>query len=113
MTTRKTRYMLRAKRRSLGLSQQEMATLLGLESATHVSRLEQGTRDPSFDVAFAYAALFAAPLCDLFPHTTAQAKAGLWNRAEGLRAKIAHLAPRKNSPECTFPPALTHHHATV
>lgn len=75
-------YALRAKRRSLGLSQKELATLLGLQSAAQVSRIEQGLRDPSFATAFACAALFKSPLCELFPHVTAEAK-------ERLKARTA------------------------
>lgn len=88
MKKRKTCYALRAHRRRLGLSQQEMATLLGLESAANISHIEHGRRDPSFATAFACAALFGAPLCELFPHITKEAREGLKERAGVLCERI-------------------------
>lgn len=82
------RYVLRAHRRRAGLSQKEVATLLGLESAAHVSHIEQGRRDPSFTTAVACVALFGAPLCELFPHTAKETEAGLRKRAGELHARI-------------------------
>lgn len=80
----KIRYALRAHRRSAGLSQKEVATLLGLESAAQVCHIEQGTRDPSFSTAFACSALFGAPLGELFPRTALEVSDGLRRRSSAL-----------------------------
>ena len=59
--------LLRTHRRSWGLTQKEMAELLGFESPAHVSRIEQGKRTPSTETALACTALFGVPLEELFP----------------------------------------------
>ena len=57
---------LRTYRRRAGLSQDEMAFLLGTKSGTKVSRYERLHREPSLRTAFAYEVIFRAPLRDLF-----------------------------------------------
>ena len=61
-----------------------MARLLGLNSAVHVSRIEQGWRDPDFATAFAYASIFGVSLCELFPHNAKETKEGIWERAQSM-----------------------------
>lgn len=58
---------LRTHRRTWGLSQQELADLLGMESRAHVSRLEHGKRTPTIETALACSTLFGVPLGNLFP----------------------------------------------
>lgn len=73
---------LRANRKRLGLSQEEVAFLLGSESGTQVCRYEQLVRDPSLATALAYEAVFQKSVRELFP--------GLWRKISGeveLRAK--------------------------
>ena len=89
MKERGIRYALRAHRRSAGLSQKEVATLLGLESAAHVSRIEQGRRDPSLATALACAALFGVPLCELFPHTAQETTDGLKKRVGAMCERVS------------------------
>ena len=57
---------LRTYRRRAGLSQDEMAYLLGTRSGTKVSRYERLWRAPSLDTAFAYEVIFDTPARDLF-----------------------------------------------
>jgi transcriptional regulator with XRE-family HTH domain len=57
---------LRMHRRRLALGQAEVAVLLGIESASEVSRHEQGRRVPSLDTALAYEAILGAPVAELF-----------------------------------------------
>src|SRR5207249_11765504 len=74
---------LRTYRRRAGLSQDEMAFLLGTKSGTKVSRYERLRREPSLRTAFAYAVIFRAPLRGLF--------AGAYERTEratGRRRKL-------------------------
>ena len=59
---------LRTHRRVWGLTQQELAALLGFESAAHVSRIENGKRAPTIESAFACQAIFGIAPSEMFPH---------------------------------------------
>jgi transcriptional regulator with XRE-family HTH domain len=72
---------LRMHRRRLALGQAEVAMLLGIESASEVSRHEQGRRVPSLDTALAYEAILGAPVAELFS-----------GRFERSRRRISHRA---------------------
>ena len=50
---------MKALRRSLGITQSELATVLGLENGTSVSRFERGARTPSQTVQMCYRELKA------------------------------------------------------
>ncbi|MGE0356502.1 MAG: helix-turn-helix transcriptional regulator [Burkholderiales bacterium] len=60
---------LRTYRRVWGLTQRELATLLGLQSPSHVSRLEHGKckRGPSYETALACQVLFGIEPRDMHP----------------------------------------------
>lgn len=58
---------LRPWRRGFALKQKEVASLLGISSTTHVSRLERGERVPSLELAIAFEVLTGEPVCFLFP----------------------------------------------
>ena len=64
----------RAYRRSWGLSQEDLAALLGFASPTHISRLEHGKRVPALASALACAYLFGVSPSDLFPEIAEEAK---------------------------------------
>ena len=67
MHTKRPTCALRKYRRSWGLSQRELARLLGLEGSTHISRLEHGKRTPRLETALSCSTLFGVPLGDIFP----------------------------------------------
>lgn len=46
----------------------DLASLFGLRSAGHISRLEHGKRTPSVEVAFACQVLFGVTPSVMFPH---------------------------------------------
>lgn len=58
---------LRSRRRARGLTQRELAIILGLESHAHLSRLESGERHPSIKVAMVAELLFGETMESLFP----------------------------------------------
>lgn len=58
---------LRPWRRGFALKQKEVASLLGIKTTTHVSRLERGERMPSLEIAMAFEILTGEPVCFLFP----------------------------------------------
>jgi transcriptional regulator with XRE-family HTH domain len=54
-------------RRRWGFTQPELSFLLGHRSASVVSRLELGLRQPSLETAFAFEVIFGVPAAELFP----------------------------------------------
>lgn len=78
---------LRAARKRLALSQDDVAFLLGAESGAKVSRYERFAREPGLRTALACEALFHTPVSELF--------AGLYQTAEQEVAARARLLARK------------------
>lgn len=60
---------LRTLRRSWGLTQREMARLIGADSPSTVSRIERGRREPSLAILIRYQLLFGRTTKMLFPHS--------------------------------------------
>lgn len=58
---------LRTHRRVWGLTQRELASLMGFGSAAHVSRIENGKRAPTVESALACQVLFGIPPSAMFP----------------------------------------------
>jgi len=58
---------LRPLRRRWGLTQQELAFLVGVKSRTAVSRIEASKRKPSLNVVFICMMLFNTAALELFP----------------------------------------------
>lgn len=80
---------LRAYRKRSGLSQKEIAYLLGSQSGTKVSRYERLARQPSIETVFAYKVIFGANARDLF--------AGMFQKVEQATRKRARLLAKKIS----------------
>ena len=59
---------LRTHRRVWGLTQQELASLLGFKSREHMSRIENGKRAPTIESALACQVIFGIPPSAMFPH---------------------------------------------
>ena len=86
---------LRTHRKKLGLSQREMASLLGCRSGAKVSRYELSARIPTLHVILAYEVIFQKPVSELF--------AGLYDRAErqtrrNMRLLLGRLKRRRGDP---------------
>jgi transcriptional regulator with XRE-family HTH domain len=80
---------LRAHRKRLALSQDEVAFLLGTQSGAKVCRYERFVREPSLITAFAYEAIFQTPARELF--------GGLYQKIAqevAARAKALSYRPR-------------------
>ena len=58
---------LRTHRKKSGLTQRELATLLGYDNEGPVSRHERGMTIPPLRIALAYEAIFQVPISELFP----------------------------------------------
>ena len=66
--TRNVLCYLRTHRRVWGLTRLDLASLFGLRSAGHISRLEHGKRAPSVEVALACQVIFGITPSAMFPH---------------------------------------------
>ncbi len=78
---------LRTYRKRAGLSQDEVAFLLGYQSGTRVSRYECFGRQPELETALAYEAISGVPARELF--------AGMYEEIEAETRKRAGVLARK------------------
>lgn len=78
---------LRTYRKRAGLSQDEMAYLLGCRSGAKVSRYERFVRQPTLQTALAYEAIFGVPVRELF--------AGIYQKVERPVSQRTQLLMRK------------------
>lgn len=88
MTSTQLPNYLRANRKRLALSQDEVAFLLGTNSGAKVCRYERFVREPNLKTALAYEAIFQRSVSELF--------SGLYGKAEhdvAGRAKILIEGP--------------------
>ena len=79
---------LRTYRRSWGLTQRELAGLLGGRSPTHIARIEAGKRPPTTELALACQVIFGVPPETMFPREYAEIEErtmqGIYRFREGL-----------------------------
>jgi len=81
---------LRFLRRKSGLSQREVARILGSVTASQVSRHERAVTPPALLTAFGYQVLFKQPISDIFP--------GLYHAVEtGVEERIAEFESALNN----------------
>jgi transcriptional regulator with XRE-family HTH domain len=107
MAVHKLDNYLRMYRKRAGLSQDEVAYLLGGNSGTKTSRYERFRRMPSLETALAYEAIYGVPARELFAGVAARAEhvvkrrarildkrlGGAGRRSEQLRKIIGEVAP--------------------
>jgi transcriptional regulator with XRE-family HTH domain len=86
---------VRTYRKRSGLTQDEVAFLLGCESGTKVSRYERYTRKPNLETLFGYELLFGAPGRELFAGTFEKVEKRISNRAQLLTRKLSRATPDK------------------
>lgn len=80
---------LRTYRKRTGLSQDEVAFLLGCRHGTKVSRYERSTRQPVLETALAYEVVFGAPVNALFAGRFEEIKTVIRRRARVLARKLS------------------------
>jgi|SRR6185369_11798288 transcriptional regulator with XRE-family HTH domain len=78
---------LRANRKRLALSQDEVAFLLGTRSGGKVCRYERFVRQPSLETALAYEAIFRRSVSELFPGLYQKVERDVAERAKTLRER--------------------------
>ena len=84
---------LRTYRRRAGISQDDVAFLLGCRCATTVSRYEHYARRPSLRTALACEAIFRAPVSELFSGQFRMVERVVCLRAERLAAQLMLAKP--------------------
>jgi transcriptional regulator with XRE-family HTH domain len=79
---------LRTFRKRSGLSQDDVAFLLGVQSGAEVSRHETFKRIPTLKTALSYEAIFGVPVRELFAGEFQKVEAEIKARAEELARRI-------------------------
>ena len=80
---------LRTHRKRLGLSQDDLAYLLGCRSGTKVSRYERFRRQPKLATVFAFEVIVGVPARKLFAGLYVSAERDVVRRAEALLHELA------------------------
>lgn len=83
---------LRSRRKSIGLSQEEIAFLLGFDSS-HISRYERFARSPGFKIAIAFEVIFKIPIRLLFSGDYRIIENGIRVRAKRLVRRLKKQKP--------------------
>jgi transcriptional regulator with XRE-family HTH domain len=89
MTYRELSNYLRTYRKRTGLSQRDVAFLLGGHDAARVSRYEHFNGSPSLRVSLAFAAIFQATVRELFRGEYQKVEEVVHSRARILAARLA------------------------
>ena len=88
-------------RKRSGLTQEEVAFLLGCQTGAQLSRYENVAREPSLATAFACQAIYRVPAHELFPGVYTVVESQVKRRAFVLGAKLpneqSRLVERKSS----------------
>jgi transcriptional regulator with XRE-family HTH domain len=79
---------LRTHRKRGGLTQDEMAFLLGCQSGTKISRFERLARHPNLETALACQIVFGVPAHELFPGVFAEVEKTVAERAHLLLGRL-------------------------
>ena len=91
--SRKLDNYLRTYRKRAGLSQDEVAYLLGCQGGAKVSRYERFARRPTLQTALAYEAIFGVPVRDLFAGIYQKVERPILKRAQLLAEKLKTAKP--------------------
>lgn len=79
---------LRTFRKRVGLSQRDVAFLLGCQDDGVVSRYERGARRPSLRTLLAYGVILGAPLDELFAGTRQKVELRVRKRSQALAERM-------------------------
>ncbi len=99
MKTKKPKNYLRSYRLRWGLSQGELAKLLGWKRAEVISRIEKKIRPPTLKLVIACFILFGAPAAELFPDISASIEidvmARVWEMYESIQGDPSRKTKKK------------------
>jgi transcriptional regulator with XRE-family HTH domain len=96
MKTRKPVNYLRSYRLRWGLSQGQLAKLLGWRGAEVVSRIEKKQRPPTLKLVIACFVLFGAPAAELFPDISSSIEIDVMKRVWEMYEEVQGDPSRKN-----------------
>ena len=88
MPNNKLPHYLRAYRKRAGLSQADVAFLLGCRSGAKVSRYEHFARQPTLPVAFAYEVIFNTAARELFSGVFQESQQKILQRTQALLTSL-------------------------
>jgi transcriptional regulator with XRE-family HTH domain len=95
MKTRKPVNYLRSYRLRWGLSQGELANLLGWKGSEVISRIEKKQRPPTLRLVIACFILFGTPAAELFPDISASIEIDVMARVQEMYETIQGNPSRK------------------
>ena len=95
MTSHKLANYLRAYRKRSGLSQSEVAYLLGCKNGNQVSRYERRTHMPPLRTALAFQAALDTPLSELFAGTYESVAKQVTARGQSLAVELQTRTPKR------------------
>jgi transcriptional regulator with XRE-family HTH domain len=101
MATQKLENYLRAYRKRSGLSQREVAFLLGCRNGAPVSRYEQRRRLPPLQTALACEAVFGVPVSELFGGVRASVDRKVGRRLSELKSRLQAKGREDHEPRAT------------
>lgn len=101
MATHKLANYIRAYRKKSGLSQREVAYLLGCDTGAQVSRYERRRRMPPVQTALACQAVFGAPVADLFAGSYETAATEVKRRAQKLGLELQKRTGKRKGSSVT------------
>jgi transcriptional regulator with XRE-family HTH domain len=97
MAARRLPNYLRTYRKRSGLSQDDVAFLLGCQSGAKVSRYERFARVPTLETALTYEALFGVPARELFAGVYQKVEETIHKRAQVLGEKLNAAKPDRTT----------------
>lgn len=92
---------LRTHRKRSGLTQRELAKLLGYASKSLVSRHETASGIPTLDIALAYEAIFRVPISQIFPELYRSIEASVETRLAAMEADLRQKGGKGRSARLT------------
>ncbi|HEY5212537.1 MAG TPA: helix-turn-helix transcriptional regulator [Acidobacteriaceae bacterium] len=97
MTREPVANYLRTHRRKSGLSQQELAQILGYLTEIQVSRHERSSTIPGLLIAVGYEVIFHVPLSELFPGLYQTVEANIEDRLDKMEDVLQQSAVKGRS----------------
>ena len=101
MATQKLENYLRTYRKRSGLTQREVAFLLGCRNGAQVSRYENRRRLPPLKTALACEAVFGVPVSELFGGVRESVNQNIGVRLSALKSKLQAKGSQDSEPRAT------------
>ena len=92
---------LRSHRKSAGLSQRDLAKIIGYLTTAQVSKYERAEILPSLLVALAYEVVFGKPVAELFPGIHETVRKGIEERLAKMESELQQLTAKGREAQVT------------